>query len=90
MNTGISSRLYYPDPFQPTGIEFTLEETALVTLKILDGSGKEVETLLDHQPCSSGEHQVPFETAKYKVGEYWYRISINMRGRTLNETNRIP
>ena len=89
MNNNISSRLYYPNPFQPTGIEFTLEEDAQVTVKILDGSGKDVETLIDCQPYPPGDHVVQFDTAKYKTGEYWYQISAKIGDRIFNEAKEI-
>ena len=89
MNTNISSRLFYPNPFQPTGIEFTLEESAVVTVKILDGSGKEVETLIDHQSYLPGEHVVQYDPVKFKTGEYWYQITVNIGERILIDTKQI-
>jgi len=89
VNTNISSRLFYPNPFQPTGIEFTLEESAVVTVKILDGSGKEIETLIDHQLYSRGDHVVQYDPEKFKTGECWYQITVSIGDRNFIDTKQI-
>jgi hypothetical protein len=85
----ITSRLVYPNPFQPTGIEFELYSDAIVTLKILDSEGREAELLLDKKRQSAGRHIVSFDAAKYKTGQYWYEISIEADGKTVVETREI-
>jgi hypothetical protein len=89
MNSNLSSRLYYPDPFKPTGIKFTLEEAGIVTLKILDSSGREAETLIDNIQYPPGEHIVLLDLLKYSSGEYLYRIIVQIRDRNITETKRI-
>lgn len=89
MNTNLSSRLYYPDPFQPTGIAFTLEEPAVVTVRIIDGSGKEAETLIEGRSYSAGGHLLIFDPAKYKDGEHWYQITAKTGDRNLTDTKKI-
>jgi hypothetical protein len=89
VNNNISSRLFYPNPFQPTGIEFTLEETAIVTVKIIDGSGKEIETLIDHLPFLPGEHVVQYDPEKFKTGKYWYQITVTIGEKNFIETKQI-
>jgi len=89
VNNNISSRLYYPNPFQPTGIEFTLEEKARVTLKILDDDGKGIEILIDNQFYSEGNYVVPLDTVKYKTGEYWYRITVIIGEKISSDTKQI-
>jgi hypothetical protein len=89
MNNTISSRLIYPNPFQPTGIEFTLEEEAQITVKILDSSGQEIKTLIDSQAYFAGTHVIPLELVKNKTGEYWYQITINIGEKRIIETRQI-
>ncbi len=89
MHNKTSSRLYYPNPFEPTGIEITLEEDAIVTLKIVDPSGNEVETLIDRQMYSRGKYLVPFTTEKYRGQRCCYRISIESGGLNVAETREI-
>jgi hypothetical protein len=89
VSNSVSSRLYYPNPFQPTGIEFTLEEDGIVTVTITDSSGKDVETLIDRQPRLAGKHLVPFDPEKYKAGEYWYQIAIEIGEKILTETRKL-
>ncbi len=89
MDTDLSSRLYYPNPFQPTGIEFILGENAQVTVKILDVVGKEIETLIDHLLFTPGKHIVPFDQAKYGEGEYWYQITVTTGERKVVETKQL-
>jgi hypothetical protein len=89
MPNEITSRLVYPNPFQPTGIEFELQADAIVTVKILDEGGKEVEILMDQQFRPSGKQMVSFDPAKYSAGQFWYQVSIETGGKTYGETREI-
>jgi hypothetical protein len=85
----ITSRLVYPNPFQPTGIEFELQADSIVTVKIINDTGKDVETLIDHQRRSAGKQVVSFDAAKYKTGQFWYSVSIEAGGKTFVESREI-
>jgi len=89
MANGIATRVIYPNPFQPNGIEFVLESDAIVTLTVLDGSGHEVESLLHERPYPPGKHTLVFETAKYSTGGYWYRISVKVGEKLLTDAQQI-
>jgi len=85
----ITSRLIYPNPFQPTGIEFELLEAAVVTVKILDETGQVVETLKDHNNCGTGKQMIPINHAKYSNGKYLYQISVELGGKSFVDTRQI-
>jgi hypothetical protein len=69
----------YPNPFNPnTLIEFNLPIGSIVTLKVLDATGKEVVLLLN-EFRGSGNHIVNFEAQKFNLssGVYFYTLSAN-------------
>jgi Secretion system C-terminal sorting domain len=64
----------FPNPFNPsTQIEFTLEESGQVTLKVFNLLGKEVSTLVDSK-LSAGIHSVNFDGSNLNSGVYLYTI----------------
>jgi len=69
----------YPNPFNPsTTIEYTLPEPAQVTIRIYDGLGKELRTILDAYQ-TSGTHKVKWDGKDSNgilvaSGFYIYRI----------------
>ena len=65
----------YPNPFAgKTNIRFHLAESGFVSLKVLDVSGREVESLVnDHM--SSGYHNVVYNAENLKEGTYYYQLS---------------
>ena len=65
----------YPNPFNPaTSINFTLANTEQVTLRVYDILGREVATLIDGQPMTSGRHSVSFDASQLASGVYLYRL----------------
>jgi hypothetical protein len=68
----------YPNPFNPTTtIAFELPEDAIVTLKIYNLLGQEVETLADQEEFTEGTNEVPFDASRYASGVYYYRLVVN-------------
>lgn len=64
----------YPNPFNPaTTISFDLPEESIVTLKVFDILGQEVQTLL-HQRKEPGRHYVNFDGTALASGVYFYRL----------------
>ena len=64
----------YPNPFNPsTNIRYELPESAHVTLKIYDMSGRLVATILDEQR-HAGSHSTRFDGADLASGLYLYRM----------------
>jgi hypothetical protein len=67
----------YPNPFNPvTEIEFELQKAGMVTLKIFDILGKELETLL-YARKAAGSHKILFNGKHYPSGVYFYQIKSN-------------
>jgi GH18 family chitinase len=65
----------YPNPFNPsTKIKFTLPDNALVTLKVYDVIGKEVETLTNNEFFQTGNNEIEFSAKNLPSGVYFYRI----------------
>ncbi len=71
----------YPNPFNPsTTIQYSIpsnknssEGATLVTLKIYDLLGREVETLVNEQKLP-GFYEIKFSAANLSSGVYFYRI----------------
>jgi hypothetical protein len=65
----------YPNPFNPTTtISYQIPKQSLVTLKVYDALGREVETLVNgvEQP---GQKSVNFNSGNLSSGVYYYKIS---------------
>ncbi|MBF8247265.1 MAG: xylanase [Bacteroidetes bacterium] len=68
----------YPNPFNPsTKIEYSLEKSAQVSLKVYNVLGVEVATLVNGRQ-EAGSYTVPFNTTKGTLGlasgVYFYRL----------------
>jgi len=64
----------YPNPFNPnTVIKYQLSTESLVTLKIYDVLGREVETLVN-EIKQGGKYEVRFDGSNRASGVYFYRI----------------
>ncbi len=71
----------YPNPFNPsTTIEYTVEKTAFVTLRVLDVTGREVVRLVNERQ-SPGTHHASFNSDRFKLssGIYFYQLSSDGR-----------
>ncbi len=65
----------YPNPFNPsTIIRFSVPKESMVTLKIFNILGQEVETLVNQQKLP-GTYQVSFDAGKLSSGVYFYSIN---------------
>ena len=64
----------YPNPFNPTTtIEFSIPKSELVTLKIYNLLGQEVEELVAKQ-LTSGNHKYTWDASTFASGVYYYKI----------------
>ncbi len=77
-----------PNPFNPTTtIRYSLSSDdgrgikSVVTLKVFDGLGREVATLVA-APMEAGTHAVEFNAAGLASGVYIYRLSVKGRSET--------
>jgi photosystem II stability/assembly factor-like uncharacterized protein len=65
----------YPNPFNPsTNIKYQIKENAIVTLRIYDILGKEIETLVN-QKQSPGTYEVNWDGSNYPSGVYFYKLT---------------
>ena len=65
----------YPNPFNPTTtIIYSLSKTAFVTLKIFDGLGREVTTLVSENKLP-GMYEAKFDGTKLSSGVYFYKLT---------------
>ena len=65
----------YPNPFNPwTIIKFQIKDSRLVTLKVYDILGKEIETLVSEK-LIPGSYEVTFSASQYPSGDYFYQLS---------------
>jgi len=66
----------YPNPFNPTTrIKWYIPGTDFVTLKIYDGLGREVETLINKE-VASGTYETVFDAKSLSSGIYFYKLSV--------------
>jgi len=74
MPTKYSLSQNYPNPFNPsTTIRYQIPKQGIVTLKIYDITGKEIETLVNELQ-SPGTYEVNWNAGKYSSGVYFYKI----------------
>jgi hypothetical protein len=64
----------YPNPFNPTtNIRYQITKNNLITIKVYDLLGKEIETLVN-QKQTPGIYEVQFNGSNLSSGVYFYRI----------------
>ncbi len=64
----------YPNPFNPsTHISYSIRESGFVSLKVFDGAGREVRTLV-HENKPAGMHSIVFDGSGLPSGVYFYRM----------------
>jgi hypothetical protein len=67
----------YPNPFNPTtSIKFSIPKSGLVSLKVYDILGREINTLVN-QFKSEGTYIVDFNASSLTSGIYFYKIEVN-------------
>lgn len=64
----------YPNPFNPaTKISFSISKQSLVTLKVFDVLGREVDQLVNQQ-LSPNNYTISFDGSKLSSGIYFYKL----------------
>jgi Secretion system C-terminal sorting domain len=66
----------YPNPFNPTTkINFQIEKSGLVSLKVYDILGREVASIINEEK-HIGEYEIKFDASKYNLpsGVYFYKL----------------
>jgi len=71
---GVTLDQNYPNPFNPTTtIEFDLQKTSEVSLKVFNILGEEVETLVSDR-LSAGSYSYDWDARNLASGVYLYRL----------------
>jgi hypothetical protein len=71
---GFNLKQNYPNPFNPqTTIEFELQNSGFVTLKVYNVLGQKITTLINGE-MSSGSHKVGFVATSLPSGVYYYSL----------------
>lgn len=66
----------YPNPFNPsTNIMYSMLTSDLVTLKVYDRLGKEIQTLV-HEFQQRGNYSIQFDASDLSSGIYFYRLQV--------------
>ncbi|MBI3193841.1 MAG: T9SS type A sorting domain-containing protein [Ignavibacteriae bacterium] len=67
----------YPNPFNPTtNFGFRIANFGLVTLKIYNVLGQQVELILNREEIEAGEYQIRFDAGNLPGGVYYYRLLV--------------
>ncbi len=67
----------YPNPFNPsTRIPFSISRSGVVSLKVYDILGRELQTLVNEQ-LNPGSYEATFDGARLASGVYYYRLEAN-------------
>ena len=75
----------YPNPFNPTThIRYNIAKTTIVTLKVFDILGNEIQILVN-EVKSPGQYTVTFDDQKIASGVYYYRLNAG----SFSETKKL-
>ncbi len=67
----------YPNPFNPTTtISFTLPSPGIVTLKVYNILGQEIQTVVNREDMDQGLQEVGFNGNTFASGVYFYRLTV--------------
>lgn len=65
----------YPNPFNPYSvIKFKIKDSRFVTLKVYDGLGREIKSLVKDN-LNAGEYEVTFDGSNLPSGLYFYKLT---------------
>ena len=83
------SRLNYPDPIKPMGIEFELPEESEVTLEVYDDAGKHYKTIYEKKTMNNGTHKIDLNSFQLREGEYTLRLRAMILGKEIRTAKKI-
>jgi hypothetical protein len=89
MSPEIKTRLVYPDPFKPVGLEFELPEDAVVTVRILDAVGRVISVLLEQRPMCKGAHKVTVRTSEGSTEGMYFELQAGEGKKAITITRKI-
>lgn len=72
--SGFELKQNYPNPFNPsTSIQFSVQSSRYVSLKVYDVVGREIATLVNNE-LPAGSYKYDFDGSKLSSGIYFYRL----------------
>ena len=75
-----------PNPFNPdTSIQFTIPESANVTVEIYNAAGQKVDTVFN-EFSTAGSHSVTWDGSTYSSGVYFYKVQSSGYSKTMKMT----
>lgn len=76
LSQGFDLHQNYPNPFNSfTTISYSLNNEAMVRLKIYDVQGREIKTLVDETQYS-GDYQINIEADEFEIGLFFYQLQV--------------
>ncbi|MCZ7554932.1 MAG: hypothetical protein M5R41_00845 [Bacteroidia bacterium] len=76
MNTDpVITKLIYPDPFEPAGLEVDLPDDALVTVTVTDDAGTIIHTVVNSVPMQKGRHTISLIGGVDRRGPLYCRLT---------------
>jgi hypothetical protein len=81
-----TSRLRFPNPLSPSAIEFTSSGESIITLKLFDDRGNELQTILQNAAYTPGEHRILLDALNLEAGKYFYRFTVQGKDGEVIET----
>jgi hypothetical protein len=81
----------YPNPFNPTStISYSLPSNAVVTMKVVDLTGKIVRTEISAEAQTAGDHSYIFNANELASGTYVYQLTATSpNGQTVTLTKKM-
>ena len=89
MKEDIVTRLIYPDPFKPAGLEFILPAEAVVTVTVTNQEGELILTLLNDKKLPSGRHEVEVPSRIAMRQDNYINLSIEMGGECIRVVKKM-
>ena len=79
----------YPNPFtKSTSISYGMPVGGTVSLKLFDGGGREIMTLVNKEQ-DAGMHSVELNASTLTAGVYYYTLNVYGNGKDYKETKRL-
>ena len=90
-STGFTLDQNYPNPTNGlTSIQFNLPVNAVVTLRILDVTGKVISTEIANESMSAGEQTYTLDVSKFASGSYIYELTaVQPNGQAITLTKKM-
>lgn len=89
MSQEIITRLVYPDPFKPVGLEFELDQKSIVTVTLIRQNGAVIKILVEEKAYEKGRHSISFPVPTDFGHDIFCRVLAETAESTTVETRKI-